>query len=423
MMLLRLLRLKHFLFLLGLFLLSGNSLNAQNNHKNLLSVFLDMPRSIDQDYIRQEIPMVVYVRDKELADVHIIMSEHPSGTTGSTYNISFIGYGDYRDRNFQLTYWAPAANTFDQTRRGYTERIKLGLIPFLASTPLADLLSVNYDTAVLAQSEYDSLDRDPWNYWVIEMYAGGNFSREETKNSLHIRYGLFADRITKESKTRFRPYGTYNEKNFKTDEGTVTSTTVRGGLDSYHIKSVTDHWAIGAFAEIFISTFHNLDFSATLSPAIEYSLFPYDEATRRSMTIAWNLNTGYYDYAEETIFNKTSEYLTGQSLIASADFRQPWGNLRARLRGSHHFHDFSSNRVDIYANINLRIVEGMSLNFSGNFDLINDLVAIPRADLSYDEILLEQRRRATKYQFNGSIGLSYTFGSRITGVFNPRLKN
>jgi hypothetical protein len=409
-----------FLMLIGKISLPGDGLYAQTSgNQNTLSVFLDIPGSIDADFIRQEIPVVQYVRDRAQGDVHIIMSQHPSGTAGIMYHISFIGRGIYQDKNYQLSYWAPATNTSDQTRRSYTEKIKTGLAPFIASSPVADMMIISYSTISLGID--NGIFADPWNYWVMELYGGGNYSREETRNSLHIRYGIFADRITPEVKTRLRPYGNYYERNFITDQGTITSTSVRGGFDSYHIKSLADHWGIGVFGNIFISTFHNLNFSGEVTPAIEYSLFPYAEATRRSIAIAWRFGLGYYDYVEETIFDKTEEFLFGQALVLSADFRQPWGNIRTSLVGFHHFHDLRSNRTELSGIFNLRIVEGLSLNLTSSFNLINDLVAIPKADMSLEQILLEQRRRASSYEFAANIGLAYTFGSRITGVFNPRL--
>ncbi len=394
---------------------------GQRTGNSRLSVFLDLQRFIDDDFIRQEIPLVEYVREREMADVHIIMSRHAAGSTGATYSISFIGYGSYKDMNYELTYWAPASNTSDETRRGYTEKIKSGLAPFMAASSAAGRMRITYDAVPITIDDDELPAEDPWNYWVLEVYGGGNFSREETRNSLHIRYGIFADRITTEARTRLRPYNNYNERNFKTDDGWVTSVAHRGGFDSYHIVSIGDHWAVGGFGDIYFSTFDNLRLSAEISPAIEYSLYPYQEATRRSITLAWRAGAGYYNYHEETIFDKEEEILFGQAVIASANFRQPWGNVRAGLIGFHHFHDFRSNRAELFAFMNLRIVEGLSLNFRGSFELINDQVAIPKGDLSLEEILLEQRRRATSYQFSGNVGLSYTFGSRITGVFNPRL--
>ena len=412
-----------FLFFLTNLLFSDSFAGYQYTNNPSLSVYLDLPSGTDVDFIRQEIPIVMYVRDKKLADVHIIISQHPAGSTGSTYSISFIGYGVYSDKNYMITYWAPASNTSDATRKGYTEKIKMGLVPYIASSPLADLITVACNMQVSEDIEKIIEYKDPWNNWVFEIYGGGSLNQEETKNSIHIRYGIFADRITKESKTRLRPYGNYVERNYKTDAGIITSTSVRGGFDSYFIKSVTDHWGAGVFADIFYSTYDNMRLSTVVSPAIEYSIFPYDEATRRSITFAWRIGVGYYDYAETTIFGKTSEYLFGQALIAAMDFRQPWGNVRSGLIGFHHMHDIRSNNIDLFTNLNLRIIEGLSLNLSGNLDLIRDLRAIPIADLSLEEILLEQRRRATSYQFSGNIGLSYTFGSKVTGIFNPRLSN
>ncbi len=406
----------------GIFIFS-DGYSSRPGLNNTLSVFLDMPGGTDIDFIRQEIPIVEYVRDKELADLHIIMSQHAAGSAGHTYSISFIGYGTYKDKNYQISYWASASNTSYETRRGYTEKIKMGIAPFIAASAIANRMNVNFDTTPMVIGEYEAEYKDPWNYWVMELYGGGNYSREETRNSLHIRYGLFADRITRESKTRLRPYGNYYERNYKTDKGTITSTSIRGGFDSYHIRSISDHWAAGVFGDIFISTFHNLHFSGEVSPAIEYSIFPYDEATRRSITLAWRAGLGYYDYVEETIFDKTEEYLFGQALVLSADFRQPWGNVRAGLIGFHHFHDIRSNRTELSGILNFRIVEGLSLNLSASYNMINDLIAIPKADMSLEEILLEQRRRASSYEFSANMGLSYTFGSRITGVFNPRLNH
>jgi hypothetical protein len=412
-----------FLLIMFCFGPADDDSQAQVSRTNsTLNVFLDMGGVADTDYIRQEIPVVRYVRDRELADLHIIMSTHPVGTTGVNYSISFIGYGDYRDKNFHLTYWAPSSNTTYATRKGYTDMIKMGMAPFIAATSQHARMSVAYDMDALFDHE-NIIYTDPWNYWVFETYGGVDLSMEQTRNSIHVRYGLFADRITRESKTRLRPYGNYVERNFKTDEGTITSTSKRGGFDSYFIQSITDHWGAGVFGDVFISTFHNMRFSAEFMPAIEYSLFPYEEATRRSITVSWKFGAGYYDYVEETIFDKTEEYLFGQALIFSANFHQPWGNMRAGVIGFHHLHNLKSNRSQIFANINLRIFEGLALNLNSRYELINDLVAIPKADLTLEEILLEQRRRATNYQFNLTLGLSYTFGSGVTGVFNPRLTN
>jgi hypothetical protein len=124
---------------------------------------------------------------------------------------------------------------------------------------------------------------------------------------------------------------------------------------------------------------------------------------------------------ETTIFNKDEEWIWAQSLEATVRFQQPWGNVMAGLTGSNFFNDLSKNRAQIYTSLNLRIFQGFSLNFYGNYEIINDLIAIPAGDRTLEEILLARSQQATRYNISGSIGLSYTFGSRYSAAFNPRL--
>lgn len=406
-----------FLVIFSLGIMEGKSQDEPEgiNNSGRISVFLDMPFRTDEDFIRQEIPVVDYVRDKEMADVHVIMTRHGSGT-GTNYAASFIGYETFENMNYELSYWDDATNTSDETRRGYTKMIKIGLAPFVAKAGIANELTLQYDELVSVVEEI----KDPWNHWIFEISGSGNFSKEETRDSYRLNYGASADKITEEWKIRLRSDFRYDERNYFNDDEIITSVSTRDRVDGYVLKSLTNHWSAGIFGRYNASTYSNLANSLEASPAIEYSIFPYDEATRRSITFAWRLGNGYYDYIDTTIFNKTEEYLFSQSLDASADFQQTWGSLYIGLEGSHHFHDFRSNRLEFYTRLNLRLLQGLSLRIRGEYDLINDLVAIPKEDLSLEEILLEQRRRATDYEFSGSIGLSYTFGSRITGIYNPR---
>lgn len=406
-----------FLLFVSLVLTEGKSQDEpkRTNNSGRISVFLDMPFRTDEDFIRQEIPVVDYVRDKEMADVHVIMTRHGSGT-GTSYSASFIGYGTFENMNYELSYWDDATNTADETRRGYTKMIKIGLAPFIAKAGIADELTLEYDEFVSVVEDV----KDPWNHWIFELSGSGYFSKEQTRDFYRLNYGVSADKITEEWKIRLRSDFRYDERNYYNEDEIITSVSTRDLMYGYVLKSLTNHWSAGIFARYDASTYSNMAHSAEASPAIEYSFYPYDEATRRSITFAWRMGSGYYDYIDTTIFNKTEEYLFGQSLDASANFQQTWGSLRIGLEGFHHFHNFRSNRLELSARINLRLLQGLSLSLRGDYDLINDQVAIPKEDLSLEEILLEQRRRATDYEISGSIGLSYTFGSRITGVYNPR---
>lgn len=401
-----------------------NSIAAKNQLINgRLSVFLDLEYWADNDFIRQEIPVVNFVRDKEHADLHIMMTRHDAGQAGTNYIITFIGRQDLRGLNHELKYWASANQTQHEIREGYSKMIKIGLLYYLADKENAlKNISIQYLTDSLKVTENEIVEIDPWKSWVFEIYGGGFLNAEQTRNALHIRYGFYADKVTKDWKIRARPYFNYNEKSYVIEDSTtITTTSRRDGFDGYLIKSLNDHWSYGVFTQMLSSTYHNMDFQLEISPAIEYSLYPYIEATRRSIAIAYKIDYSYNDYIQKTIFDETVETLWGHSLVLSADFRQPWGSIRARMTGKQHFHDFSSNRLEMYTQLNLRLFKGFALTVAVEFDYINDLVEIPMGEMSTEEILLEQRRRSTNYQLDGHIGFTYTFGSKFSAAYNPRL--
>ncbi len=400
---------------------SDKNLAFDDASNGRLSVFLDCPWWCDTDFIREIIPLVDYVRDKELAQVHIIMNRHGGGNAGTTYTISFFGMKQFAGMFHELEYWAPSTNTADANRRGYTEMLKIGLAPYIVRTNMAQFVKVNYSYDPKRTEKQAAPVKDPWNNWVFEIYGGGNFSKEEKNSNMSFRWGGSAEKVTHEWKIRIRPYFNYSERTFITTDATIKRESHRNGFNGHLIKSINDHWSAGLMANMLSSTFHNMNFNIEINPAIEFSLFPYREATKRSITFAYRMGYGYHDYIAETIFMKTEEYLFGHSIEANVRFQQPWGTMRAGLSGSHYFHDFSANRATFNTNLNLRLFQGFSLSLSGNFDLINDLVSIPKGNMSIEDILLQQRRQATSYQMSGSIGLSYTFGSRTTGVYNPRL--
>ncbi len=384
--------------------------------EDLISVFLDC-NQCDFFYIQQAIPFVNYVRDKELAHVHVMITIHHNGSSGANYEINFIGSKEFVGKNNMLRYWAPSTNSHDDTRKGLAEMIKFGLISYVAATPIANQIVVSLkDNQLIEKKEL----ADPWESWIFEVYAGSNFLFESEKSNLTARYGFFANKTTDDWKIRLRPYFNYGRLSFKTDSEVVVRESHRNGFEGTVIKSLDQHWSTGLFVNSLSSTFHNMNFNVEMLPGIEYSIFPYSEATRKSITVAYKFGVGYHNYLEETIFGKEEEVLWSHGLVASITFQQPWGNVRGGIHGSHFFHDLRSNRAEIYSVMNLRLFSGLALNFWGTLNLINDLVALPKGDLSLEDILLQQRRQATSYQAQGSVGLSYTFGSKFTNVVNPR---
>ena len=100
---------------------------------------------------------------------------------------------------------------------------------------------------------------------------------------------------------------------------------------------------------------------------------------------------------------------------------QPWGTVRGGLEGSHYLHDFSKNRISFYSNVSVRVFKGFSVDFSADYDYVQDQLSLPRGDASLEEVLLGQRQLATSYGISVAVGLSYRFGSIYNNIINTRL--
>jgi hypothetical protein len=380
-------------------------------------VYLDCNRC-DFSYVRREITFVNHIRDPGRAQVHVLVTDQPTGGGGRMYTMAFMGRGANAGVDNTLTFATRPTDTAAEERQGLTRMLQLGLVPYVARTTLAQQVDLTFR----APTEATTTPTDPWRNWTFEVYGGGNFSTESTQSAWNARYGFYANRVTEDWKIRLRPYFNNNVRSIRTEEdGEIRIDLKRHGLESYVIRSVGDHWGVGLFAEYITTTIDNLQHGVTMAPAVEYSFFPYGEASTRQITLSYRIGYELADYIEETIYEKTEEALASHALEAAVRIRQAWGSIFSGLTGSSYLHDSDFHRLTFNGNVSFRLGHGISLNVGGNYQRINDQLALPRRDASLEDILLQRRRLATAYRGSGSVGLSYSFGSIFTNVVNPRL--
>ena len=192
------------IYFLQLSPLFSQVINTESNNNNILisdksegskrdkvSVFLDC-NTCDNSYIRQQINFVNYVRDVQLTQIHVFITKQATVSGGRTFTISFIGKKDFDGINNNLTYTSIKTNTEDEIRKGLSEKILLGLVPYISHTSLAEKISIS----ISGQSNEQRHVIDPWNNWIFEVYGGMNFAKETSKSSLNLRYGFFIDYVT-----------------------------------------------------------------------------------------------------------------------------------------------------------------------------------------------------------------------------------
>ncbi|NOR11788.1 MAG: hypothetical protein GQ545_00885, partial [Candidatus Aminicenantes bacterium] len=377
-------------------------------------VFIDC-RRCDRDYIRTEITFVNYVRDRQDADVHVLITTQRTGSGGQEYAMDFIGQRDYSSIRHTLKYVSNRTDVRDEVRKGYVEVLKRGLFPFVMNSPIAEHISI-----LFKEKLEPTAVEDKWNFWIFNVGLRGSVSGEESRSERSIRGNISANRVTPEMKLRMSVSGEFEEDTFDINGDTIVSTSSEKDIDGMYVKSFGDHWSAGGWTELESSTYSNYDLKFNLAPAIEYNFFPYYESTRRRLRVLYRLNYYYNNYIEETIYEKTSESLWGQSLDVTLEVKQPWGNATISVDGSHYFHDASKNRVSLWGHMSIRLVRGLNLDIFGSYSRIHDQLNLPKGDASLDEILLRRRELATDYDYRISIGLSYTFGSVYSNVVNPR---
>jgi hypothetical protein len=98
----------------------------------------------DLDYIRNQITFVNYVRDRHYAHVYVLITTQKTGSCGTEYTLTFIGKQAFVGINDTLIFRTKNAETEDISRKELVRTMKLGLIRYVARTPLSDKLSISF---------------------------------------------------------------------------------------------------------------------------------------------------------------------------------------------------------------------------------------------------------------------------------------
>jgi hypothetical protein len=382
----------------------------------LPKVFLDWPGA-DIALFRTEIPFVEFVPGLDNAQVRVLVT--PQGPPGNeTFAVEFSGLKEFQGDGNTLSYVPDPGAKPEDVRQGLAGMIKIGLLRYVAKTPVAKDLTVRF----LDQAKPTSVV-DKWNFWVFSLSANA-FLMGETQYKDGMYYGSFsANRVTPELKIRTSVYGNTQKMRFDLGDEIYESSSRGYGFSGLVVKSLSQHWSAGAFLSVESSTYSNLQVSVSVAPAVEYNFFPYSESTKKQFRVLYRIGYTGARYREETIFLKTSESLLQESLTWAYEVVRPWGNATLQLEGSHFFHDFGKNRVELSGEVSFRIWRGLSFEVDGNYTRIRDQLALPRGGASYEEVLLRQKQLATGYNYSFSVGLNFSFGSTRSNVVNPRFGN
>ncbi len=401
------------MLLLSAFSQETNTKKNDTLRKDALNVFMEA-----SDYIRKDIPYINYVRDIHDADLYIIATSQWTGSGGRKYTYFFVGQTGYAGMRDTLSFVTSPDETQDEIRVKEVRTLKMGLMRYVAKTPLSKYMNISFSEPLS-----ETVSSDKWKSWVYKISFSGWLDGQQSYKSTNVYGNLSATHVTRDWKINLAARYNYGIEKYDLGDDIITSKNSSKSFNSVIVRSISDHWSYGGTAYLGASSYRNSNLAASFLPGIEYDLFPYTESTRRQLRFLYTIGYRYAAYIDTTVYNKTEEGHFMHSINIAYEVIQKWGTIDANLNYSNYLYDFSKNNLSLNAFLDLRVTKGLSVSFSGGASLIHDQLGLVKGGATTEEVLLRQKELATQFQFFTSFGFTYTFGSIYNNVVNPRFGN
>ena len=399
-----------------------NAFSQTNTEK--VKVFLDCNREwlCDFDFVRTEMRMVDFVRDRFQSDVHILITTEFTNSGGDQTRMNFIGQLRFTGLTDTITYFNPPNATDDDKRKQMVQYLKLGLARYLARTNIAKDIEVNYkaDTSSLTKTEPK---KDPWNYWTFSVGVSGFVNSNESYDSKNFNGYFNASRETETRLTTLSINRSINRETVKiSDSEKVKINRDRTSFFFDNRWKLSEHWGFGWDGGFRADEFQNLDARFFTTPWIEYSLFPYKKFNTERIVFSYGMGMEYNDYQDTSIFFKTHEWQAKQTAAAIASFTKPWGSINIGCFWSNYLSDFKKNNFSITGAVSWKVFKGFQFGLYGNYSFVHDQINLPKGTATRDDLLTRRRVIASSFNFDIGIGCSYRFGSIFNNAVHQTFK-
>ena len=182
----------------------------QKPNQKKTSIFIEC-RHCNEDFIKEQIPYVDYVRDRLDADIHIMETSQRTGSGGDEHSLYFIGQSTFNGKNDTLSFTSSVDDTKDQIRNERVRMIQIGLVPYLLKTSMASRISVD---VVSVQTSAEKVE-DKWNNWVFKIRGNSFMNAQESSRSVNVFGTISASRVTEDWKFSLSTNGSYNENMYE----------------------------------------------------------------------------------------------------------------------------------------------------------------------------------------------------------------
>lgn len=404
------------------------TLNAQDksttfDRDRALNVYLD-GSYCDMDYFKTAFTAVNYVAERASADVHILITEMSTGAGGKEYTLQFVGMKRFAAIHDTVTFMVDAYATENEIRTAMLNYVQLGLVPFLMKTPAKDLMMLFID-----EGDYGfapELKSDRWKDWIFEIRAGGGLSNTKPLKSFSASGELNIFKVTPAIK--FESYNSFrfSEQTYKLYDGdsliySSLSSQQHWSSDNLFVKSLGDHAGIGIFGSYSRDNFYNLEHEVAIGPAIEYNIYPYDEATRKQLRFAYLPYYVYSDYIDSTINNKLEDHRFIHHLSVMISYIDPSYTVDGRFTATSSLTDISQHEIGFHVNWGKSFKDKrVFFNLYAGFLYTHDQVGLKKETATMEDLLLGQCEFESDYSYNLGFSISFRFGSKNDNTVNAR---
>ncbi len=371
-------------------------------------------------YLKQEVTYINYVRDRQVADVYVLVTDQSASAGSREVQMAFFFAPEFNLPGDTITYYREA-NISDLDRQNqFVDNFNRGVLPYLLKTELAKSIMYEVETDSTQDLALTPL-ADPWNYWSIDIGLNLNISGETSFQEQGYFSRISASRITGDSKTFMRTWYNYQQSKFQLSDGEVVQSINRTlGFFGQHVWSIGDHWSWGGRLYTGSSSFGNVDVESSARVGIEYNIYPYSDNSTRRFSVRYTIGAEYKDYTEITVFDKLNETRGRHGIDVEYNQNQKWGSLSFDIEFDQYLHDFSLYSISFNPNIELNLVKGLRLEFGGFISFVGDRINIAKGDVSDQDIILQNRQLDTSYSYFSYFGFNYRFGSQNNTIVNPR---
>lgn len=423
---------KHLYSMMFMVLCYSGVAQTVDSTKKQVTVFIDCNTDCDMRYIKTEINYIDFAPDRFLANVYIMLTSQQTGAGGKVLTLFISGQKDFAGMEDTLTFFRNSINTDDEYRKMLVLYLKLGLTRFISKTPIASRLSITAASDKQGEA-INSLTnkKDRWNFWVFNIGLNGDLDSDDFSKNLRFGGNFNASRVTEKLKLNLNLSSSKNERKIIYQGEKSTFLNDHSNFSGTVVRSIGKHWGVGGFLYANQSTYSNYDFELNVYPAVEFSIFPYKDAVKKTITILYQAGRGYKNFIDTSYYGMLSQWTTKQDISLNIGILQKWGNiygyisyesyLNAFTLGTNKLKGTNINNLSFGGNLEFRVIKGLFFEFSAYANLTKGIYPnIAKKSFSRDDLLTNTQQYPTQKRVNVDFGINYRFGSIYNNVVNPR---